>query len=369
MAIWVKYFALKHKVLIFSEKEDYLGDSPVDDDVTIIESEGYLGGALNRLRVKSHSMFHINKLISVRRYAREIENVVAESHIDIIHAYSLYSGYVASFINVDVPIIFTPLGSSLIIHAQNNLLYKLMAKRAFSHADIVTNDSLILQTKGYNLGADRQHNYIVQNGVDSRVFYPKANGIKATYGIKQSDTLIFSPRGLDDLYNIDVILASLQIIKKQGLSFKCMFSFAFGESSLEKLKILAHKLDVEDDVIWLGCLTYDEMAVHYNAADIVVSVPSSDSSPKSVYEAMFCKKPIVVTNLKWSHEILHDCILRVEVRSATQLASAIQYLVNNPESARKLSSNALKCAKSHFDYVNNMAEMEKIMIGALNHSI
>ena len=203
------------------------------------------------------------------------------------------------------------------------------------------------------------------------MFYPKANDIKVTYGIKQSDTLIFSPRGLDDIYNIDVILASLKIIKKQGLSVKCMFSFAFGESSLEKLKILAHKLDVEDDVIWLGRLTYDEMAVHYNAADIVVSIPSSDSSPKSVYEAMFCKKPVVVTNLEWSHEISHNCscILRVDVRSVRQLASAVKYLVNNPESARVLSCNALKYAKSHFDYVNNMEVMENIMIKALNKSI
>ena len=80
-----------------------------------------------------------------------------------------------------------------------------------------------------------------------------------------------------------------------------MFTYAFGNEYFDKLKI-SKELNLEKNVIWLGFKNYNEMAELYNASDIVISIPNSDSSPKSVYEAMFCKKPVIVSDLEWSNE-------------------------------------------------------------------
>lgn len=110
------------------------------------------------------------------------------------------------------------------------------------------------------------------------------------------------------------------------------------------------------------------MADHYNAADIVVSVPSSDSSPKSVYEAMFCKKPIVISDLEWSYELLNDCncLERAKVRDSAQLFDSIEKIIIDQVYSQKLAVNAQKAAHKYFDYEKNMSQIERIMLEMIN---
>src|SRR5262249_56320154 len=42
----------------------------------------------------------------------------------------------------------------------------------------------------------------------------------------------------------------------------------------------------------------------YQASDVVVSVPSSDSSPATAWEALACGRPLVVSDLPWARDEL-----------------------------------------------------------------
>ena len=64
------------------------------------------------------------------------------------------------------------MGSDIIIHAFKSRFYNFMAKRAYNSCQIITGDSKLIQRKGYELGASESNNYIIQNGVDSKIFYP-----------------------------------------------------------------------------------------------------------------------------------------------------------------------------------------------------
>ena len=101
--------------------------------------------------------------------------------------------------------------------------------------------------------------------------------------------------------------------------------FAFGGQYYLQLKRKVTTLGLDDYVIWLSYIEYKDMPLYYNASDLVISVPSSDSSPKSVYEAMFCGKPIIISDLGWSHELLSEleCVCRVEVKNSDQLSSSV----------------------------------------------
>ncbi len=360
--LWTKHFTKNHKVYLFSDKEDYLTNQ-VYRNITVIESEGWFGRFLNLLKIKSHKWYQLNKLVSASVYARQVDAVIDKYDIDIVHAHSLYYGYLASFIKSNTTIVFTPMGSDIILHAQNNRLYRHMALNAFKKAHITTGDSLLLQKQGYKVGAKKDNNYIIQNGVDTSIFFPKENNIAQQYGVDQDDILIFSPRGITPIYNIDIIVDTLNLLIKKGYRIKCMFSFAFGDEYSDKIREKIKEYGIESYVIWLGCLSYIEMADHYNAADIIISIPSSDSSPKSVYEAMFCKKPIVVSDLEWSYELLGDCdcLERVGVRDSEQLFTSVEKIIIDLVYSQKLAKNSLLAAHKYFDYEKNMIHMEDIM--------
>lgn len=368
MRLWLTYFTGRHRVLIFSDREDYLKRQEFDERIKIIEDYGYFGKLLGWLDIKSLKVAHVNKLLSSGRYAKRINAIIEDHRVDIVHVHSLYYGFVSAGIRKDIPVVFTPMGSDIIIHAQQHPVYRYMARKAFSRADVVTGDSLLLRKQGYKVGAKQDHNYIIQNGVDTGVVYPRENDLKRRIGVQPGEVLIFSPRALMELYNIDVIIESIAAVRDAGYSIKCMFSYAFGGEYLAKLKSRVKELSLDGNVIWLGFLEYHEMAEHYNAADIVVSVPSSDSSPKSVYEAMFCRKPVIISDLEWSYELLADCdcLLRVKSRDSHALADRIKYLIDNKARRDRIASNAYAEAHKYFDYAANMKRMENIMIEAID---
>ena len=69
-----------------------------------------------------------------------------------------------------------------------------------------------------------------------------------------------------------------------------MISYGFGESNLNSLKEHIKYLEIEDSIIWIGNLEYDDMPAYYNASDLVISIPNSDSSPKQYMRQCFVKR-------------------------------------------------------------------------------
>ena len=60
-------------------------------------------------------------------------------------------------------------------------------------------------------------------------------------------------------------------------------------------------------------------------ANVVLSVLTSDSSPRSVYEAMACGNPVIISELPWYHGKFESGIdfLTVPVKNKTKLANSI----------------------------------------------
>lgn len=367
-ALWVKHFTSNHNVVLFSDKKENSNKLLYPKNMVIIEKEGYLASFLNKYKIENQKLRHADMLLSIQRFVNEIKNIIIEYNIDIIHAHSLYYGFLASFIPKTLPVVFTPMGSDVIIYAQESKIHNKMARKAFKRADVITGDSKILQSQGYKVGAKEEDNYIIQNGVDTTLFYPQDSDVRKKLGINDDTKLIFSPRAIAKVYNIDEILKSLVVLKEKKYKFKCMFTFSFGNEHYDYLKSLVVELGLEDYVIWLGYIDYNDMADYYNAADIVVSIPSSDSSPKSVYEAMFCAKPVIVSNLPWSHEFLEDRvnILRTEVHNIEMLSKKIIELIENKELYNTLVMNAPLKADELYSYEKNMMQMESIMLDLIN---
>lgn len=366
-AEWINYFSNQHEVYLFSDKKDYLPAQNHANNITIIHSTGLFGWLFNWMPKVPHVLRRLNKMLSLHLFRRRINKILKEKKIDIIHAHSLYYGYLVSFVSGGVPIVFTPMGSDVIIHAQKNTYYRKMAEHAFAAANVITGDSKLLKKRGLAVGARENDNYVIQNGVDSKRFYPFETTLKKELGMKKDEFLFFSPRALDENYNIDVIIDALALVKKTVKNFKCVFAYAFGGEYFSMLSKKVEELDLKNNMVWLGYTQYNDMPIYYNSADIVISIPTSDSSPKSVYESMFCGTPVILSDIDWVYEICDDYhfIEKVPPRSAERLAEALLKLAGNSGRREEMSQIGLMVAQKHFDYDLNMKKMEAIMQEAL----
>ena len=107
------------------------------------------------------------------------------------------------------------------------------------------------------------------------------------------------------------------------------------EKFIEKFGELIHKLGIEEHLLATGQVDHiREMPFYCKDADIIISVPSSDSSPASVYEAMACKTPVIISDLSWYEGKLqkdHDMFV-VPVRNVEKLADTIiQVLIGSKQ--------------------------------------
>jgi glycosyltransferase involved in cell wall biosynthesis len=100
----------------------------------------------------------------------------------------------------------------------------------------------------------------------------------------------------------------------------------------------------------LGSVSGDQMPDVYRAADVVVSIPSSDSSPRSVWEALACGTPVVVSDLPWARDELEagQSALVVSLE-AERVADAIVRVLDDPVLGEGLGSRGRTLAAAELD--------------------
>src|SRR5205807_361383 len=111
-------------------------------------------------------------------------------------------------------------------------------------------------------------------------------------------------------------------------------------------------------VTLVGHVEQGEMARLFRASDVTVSVPSTDSSPRSVWEAMAAGSATVLSDLPWVHELVADGrdALVVEPRADT-VAAAIEQLLRDEELRGRLVASARALVESHRD---REVELERV---------
>lgn len=368
VAPWVNYFTKDHEISLLSFIEPHKHNKDLNN-TKIIEVKGLFGFLLLVLKIKKDFYFKLNRLVSIPIAAFKLFLYIKKNEIQVIHAHSVFYGFLAFFASRNVPVVFTPMGSDVLVNPKKSSMYLLMTKLAFKRANMVTGDSYILQKTGISYGAEKNLNFVIQNGVDKRFFFPDKKDDELLKKYRIEDEIIFySPRQVEELYNIDIIIDSLHKISVSGYKFKCLFSYVPESSYLNLLKDNIRKFKLESNIVWLPLLNHKEMAKHYNLCDLVISVPSSDSSPRSVYEAAFCRKPIVVTDLPWSHEFFKekDSLVRIPVRDSLSLANVLDNFINDREKFKILAKNSNLIAVDHFDYYKNMKKMEDLLYSLIN---
>jgi hypothetical protein len=222
----------------------------------------------------------------IKRFAIKNENAVYHAH----SMYYLFMAWAAK-----IPYIGTPQGSDILIKPDKSFLYKYFAVKSLRAAKAVTVDSVKMQSRIKELsGIDA---YIIQNGIDIEALSPIINS-----SINQIRDKILSIRGFTALYRIKEILQARNnsLVNKE---LPLTFIYPFFESQyFSELKPLIKNHDFD-----LNRVERDVMYELILRSKLVLSIPISDSSPRSVYESIFCGAAVAITYHPY-YDILPDCM-------------------------------------------------------------
>jgi glycosyltransferase involved in cell wall biosynthesis len=106
-------------------------------------------------------------------------------------------------------------------------------------------------------------------------------------------------------------------------------------------------------------------------ADIAVSIPFSEGMAVSVWEAMACGLPVIASDLAGLREWITNGEngLLVPVGDIDALAQAIISLVGDRDMQTHFSQQGVKLTHEHADHQSEMAKMEQLYLGLLQHKL
>lgn len=207
----------------------------------------------------------------------------------LFHAHTMY--YMAICWLAGVNYIATPQGSEILVRPYRSNVYRYFAVMSLLAAKYVIVDSVNMQQGILELCG--KESTVVQNGIDISAIL---NIIIGSVARKK----IVSNRGIYPLYRIDQIIQGRASSSSES---PLVFIYPMWEDNY-KAKCFDRLESFDLD---LGRLPKEKMYELLASTLLVISIPKSDSSPRSVYEAIFCGCCVAVTYNPWI-ESLPGCM-------------------------------------------------------------
>ena len=314
-----------------------------------------------RRRMKSWQSFYSKYLIGENIV--RTRNLLRQNRFDILHAHYISAcGWIGALTGFH-PFVLTAWGSDVNVDPDRSLFYRSLTHRAIHLADVITANSDDLKRKIVNKGGDQNKIHVIQGGLDlERFSFKRGNDLlRRQLGLKK-EKVVLSTRMLGKVYNLDIIVKSIPLVKKEVPDVKFVFLYRGTPQQEEELKRLAQELGVTDAALLIGAVENNRIADYYHLADIFVSVTSSEGMPGSLTEAMACGAAPVVSDLP----VFRDWItpeqngLIVPVRDEVATAQAIIRLLQAPDQCAAIAERNRKLVVDRVDHRLWMRQVENL---------
>jgi glycosyltransferase involved in cell wall biosynthesis len=276
---------------------------------------------------------------------------------DVIHAN--WMGFAAGAVLAGArPLVAMAWGSDVYLANRRQRLLNRLAAR---HADLALADSSALLERLVDLGAPRERVALVNWGVDLEVFTPPASpqekrALREALGLDDGPVII-SPRGFKALYNPRIVIDAFTRLRRDLPDAQLILKHQdSGEDELGQFGL-------PDRVHVVGRVAYERLADYYRAADVCVSIPDTDSSPRSVWEAMACGCVCVLSELPWVDELIRSNVHAVVVQiDAADVADAIKRLLTAPALRDSIATRARGLVEKHRHATREMEHLEELYL-------
>ncbi|MBA7571495.1 N-acetyl-alpha-D-glucosaminyl L-malate synthase [subsurface metagenome] len=302
----------------------------------------------------------IEKIIKVKRLVKKISP-------DIIHGHFVSGGGCYAYLSGFKPLVVTAWGSDIYLYSKQLFINKMLTRHTLQNADLITTDSNDLKNKVIKLGASKEKSYIIQFGVDTKLFHPTCdvNILKEELKIGDNEKIIFSPRMIRPIYNIDNIVKAFKLLQGDFGNLRLILKSKTKKDKEYRIYIeeLAKRLGVEARIIFIGQVDHSTMPKLYSLSDVVVSIPTTDGTPVSVLEAMACGCNIVASDIPSLQEWIKDGWngYLVNVKDIEEISQKIKkcLLIKSNKHETIINRN-LNIIRERANYFSNMKKMERL---------
>lgn len=287
------------------------------------------------------------------RLGRALARLARELRPDVIHAHWLPEyGWLAAREGLH-PLVCSAWGSDVL---SVRGIGRARSLRALRGASLVVADSEHLAREVRALAPREVRVEVARPGLDLERFSPgDPLAARTALGLAERGPLVAGVRGLDAVYNPQLLLEAFARIAATRPDARLLLKHSAARVP-SAVAATIERLGLENAVVPLGAMSQERVAAVYRAADVVVSIPSSDSSPRSVWEALACGRPVVVSDLPWARDELasgdHALLTPLEAKA---VAAAIARVLEDDSLARRLATagralardklNPEKCAR------------------------
>lgn len=259
-----------------------------------------------------------------------------QGRLDIIDAHFGYpDGYAAGLLGrwLDVSVTITLRGTES-RHALDPQLRPLLAA-GLKRADRVFSVSESLRHVALQLGVDPARTRVVGNGVDIARFYPLPKAeCRAALKLPTEGPVLITVGGLVERKGFHRVMAVLPELLHDFPALK--YLVVGGPSPegdwTERLKRMAHELQLQDCVQFLGPLPPDELRQVLSAADVFVLSTRNEGWANVFLEAMACGLPVITTDVGGNAEVVCQAELGAVLPfgDATALTEALKRALLQP---------------------------------------
>ncbi len=266
---------------------------------------------------------------------------------DLIHAHWLLKWAYFSVLVADRPVVVTAWGSDFYLAGGPD---RRRANYAMRYAGGVLALSEHMRRGMIARGVSADRIYTADLGVDLDRFRPASPDERAQarnmLGLPPGP-LILSMRAGTGLYNLDIVLEAFRIVRA-GVPDATLVLLRGDAPAVPRVRAALDRLGHADGVWDLGGVPYADMAAYVQAADAAVSIPSSDGSPQSVWEALAGGVPVVLSDLPQVAERVGDSGgVQVVAQRPEPLATALIALLDDLPRRRRMAHAARGWAEAN----------------------
>jgi len=187
---------------------------------------------------------------------------------------------------------------------------------------------------------------------------PARGQFRAKLGMDgQVKTVLFLGR-IHRIKNLETLLAAFSKVRR-ALNFPVKLVIAGpDEGHLQTLKLLAHQLDVENDVVFPGPLYEREKLEAFVDADVLVLPSHYESFGNVVLEALACSTPVIVTNNCGVSEWIGSDVGFVIGYDEMELCEALKAILQNEQLAKSFGDNGKRLIDREFGWDNGISQLE-----------
>jgi L-malate glycosyltransferase len=313
------------------------------------------------------------KMAVLKARAKAIRQFAKHHNVDVFHAIFLYHrGWSAALAGLH-PMVITLLGSDVYLPRQQyrNLFHYwrdvLLNKLSLGQCDLITavSEDLINRVRSHQ--NQQVPIELVPIGTDLTLFKPDIDttSLKQQLNIPANSFVVLSPRQITPHYNQHTLIESIPDVLDNIPNAIFIFKDAFCDTAerqeyVAQLKQQADMLNVSHATRWVGEVPMEQLPQYYALCDVVVSIPKTDGMPVTIFEAMACRKPLIVSDLSsYNQVIIHGQTgLRVPLNNSAVLSIVIRKIYDNPALTERLVDESQVILYQYGVFTEQMRRMD-----------